>query len=195
MLAAVTTKDSQTAEGYIGNCQKTGSHLTAKERKRWRKNKMLSDEIKSLTDMYLNKEIYSNSLEAFVLKWNRNNPDNFLHIGDVENVAEALFEEWESELEQYTNNNLRRASERKLKQTRSRYVSLISAMKRAEEKIGPVLFAFRDQVLFLKHNLNTAAVASLHDELASVETDIASLIKEMEASIAEADAFIAAMIE
>jgi hypothetical protein len=115
------------------------------------------------------------------------------HIEDVENVAEALFDEWKSELEQYTNDSLRRASEQKLNQTRQRYSQLITSMKRAEAKIAPVLSAFRDQVLFLKHNLNAQAIASLHDELISVETEIASLIKEMEASIAEADAFIKAM--
>ena len=115
------------------------------------------------------------------------------NIGDVEDVSNSLFKEWESELSQYTNDNLRRASELKLEQTRQRYAQLIGAMKRAEAKIEPVLSAFRDQVLFLKHNLNAQAIASLHDELASVKADIASLIKEMEVSIAEADAFIKAM--
>jgi hypothetical protein len=113
----------------------------------------------------------------------------------VESVAQALFKEWESELEQYTRDDLRRSSEEKLEQTRRRYSKLIGAMKRAETKIEPVLSAFRDQVLFLKHNLNAQAIASLHDELISVETDITSLIKEMEASIAEADSFISAMGE
>ena len=115
------------------------------------------------------------------------------NIGDVEDVSNALFKEWESELSQYTNDNLRHASELKLEQTRQRYIRLIGAMKRAEAKIEPVLSAFRDQVLFLKHNLNAQAIASLQDELASVKADIASLIKEMEISIAEADAFIKAM--
>lgn len=115
------------------------------------------------------------------------------HIGDVENVAEALFDEWESELSQYSSDSLRRSSEKKLNLTRQRYEKLIGAMKRAEEKIGPVLAAFRDQVLFLKHNLNAQAIASLQDELSSVEADIESLIKEMEASIAEANSFIKAM--
>jgi chromosome segregation ATPase len=114
-------------------------------------------------------------------------------INSVESVAEALFNEWESELEQYTNDRLRRSSEQKLEQTRQRYAQLITAMKRAESRIEPVLSAFRDQVLFLKHNLNAQAIASLQDELVSVETDITSLIKEMEASIAEADAFIEAI--
>ena len=115
------------------------------------------------------------------------------NIGDVEDVSNALFKEWQAELSQYTNDNLRRASEQKLEQTRQRYSQLIEVMKRAESKIDPVLLAFRDQVLFLKLNLNAQAIASLHDELASVEADIALLIREMEASVAEADAFIKAM--
>ena len=115
------------------------------------------------------------------------------NISDVENVAKALFKEWESELEQYSSDELRRSSEQKLKQTRQRYSQLITAMKRAESKIAPVLTAFNDQVLFLKHNLNAQAIASLHNELTSVEADIATLIKEMEASIAEANEFINAM--
>ena len=114
-------------------------------------------------------------------------------IADVESVAKALFEEWKSELDQYTNKDLRRTSEQKLKQTRGRYDQLIGAMKQAERKIEPVLSAFRDQVLFLKHNLNAQAVASLQGELVSIESNVALLIKEMDASIAEANSFISAM--
>jgi len=115
------------------------------------------------------------------------------NISGVENVAEALFKEWESELDQYSSDELRRSSEQKLKQTRQRYLLLITAMKRAESKISPVLTAFNDQVLFLKHNLNAQAIASLQNELTTMEADIATLIKEMEASITEADEFINAM--
>ncbi len=96
-------------------------------------------------------------------------------------------------MEQYTNENLRNSSKQKLDQTRYRYAQLIGTMKSAEKKIAPVLSAFRDQVLFLKHNLNAQAIASLHEGLASVEADIGTLIEEMEASIAEADAFIKSM--
>ncbi|MHC4619035.1 MAG: DUF2959 domain-containing protein [Planctomycetota bacterium] len=116
-------------------------------------------------------------------------------IGNVEEVAGALFEEWESELGKYSSEKLRRSSERKLEQTQQRYVQLIGAMKRAEEKMGPVLSAFGDQVLFLKHNLNAQAIASLHEELVSVEAEVSSLIREMEASIAEADSFIREMAQ
>ena len=115
------------------------------------------------------------------------------HISEVEDVSKALFKEWEAELDQYSSENLRQSSEQKLLQTRTRCSRLINAMKRAEAKMAPVLTVFNDQVLFLKHNLNAQAIASLQDELVSVEADIASLIKEMEASIAEANAFIDTM--
>jgi chromosome segregation ATPase len=114
-------------------------------------------------------------------------------IESVENVSAALFEEWETELAQYHDARLRRASSKKLTETKARYKRLIGAMRAAEKKIEPVLVAFRDQVLFLKHNLNAKAVAGLQKELATVETDIAELIKEMEKSIAEADSFIRSM--
>ena len=114
-------------------------------------------------------------------------------IRDVKRVAKALFNEWEDELDQYTSDALRKASEDKLKQTQIRYKKLISAMEKAESKIDPVLLAFHDQVLFLKHNLNAQAIASLQDELTNVENEIGILIQEMEKSIDEADAFIQAM--
>ena len=114
-------------------------------------------------------------------------------IESVEDVAEALFEEWEAELDQYSSSSLRRSSARKLQQTKQQYAQLISAMKRAEKKMDPVLAALKDQVLYLKHNLNAKAIASLKTELVSVQSEIDALIREMNASIKEANAFIGAM--
>ncbi|MGH8576086.1 MAG: DUF2959 domain-containing protein [Gammaproteobacteria bacterium] len=114
-------------------------------------------------------------------------------VAGVEDVAEALFDEWEAELGQYTSAPLRRSSERRLQETRAQYGQLVRAMKRAEAKMEPVLAAFHDQVLFLKHNLNARAIASLKGNLASIESDIVVLIREMEGSIREANRFIDAM--
>lgn len=111
-------------------------------------------------------------------------------IASVEDVAEALFQEWEVELAQYSNEKLRASSKEKLKATRKNYAGLMAAMKKAESRIDPVLTPLRDQVLYLKHNLNAQAIAALQDELVEVEADVQSLIQEMEAAIKEADAFI-----
>jgi hypothetical protein len=114
-------------------------------------------------------------------------------IADVELVAHDLFQEWEKELGQYTNTELRRNSRQQLEATRSRYQQLILAMKRAEKKLDPVLGAFRDRVLYLKHNLNARAIASLRSERAKIESDIAALVGDMNRSISEADRFIQEM--
>jgi len=111
-------------------------------------------------------------------------------IDSIEHVAKALFSEWETELKQYSNDRLRRNSEAQLRDTRGRYDELIGAMRRAEQRMNPVLDAFRDQVLYLKHNLNAAAIAALQGEVLELEEEIDRLIREMEQSINEANSFI-----
>jgi chromosome segregation ATPase len=114
-------------------------------------------------------------------------------IDDVKDVADSLFAEWNEELGKYTDPNLRRASAQQLKGTQASYRKLITAMDAAEKKIHPVLNAFQDRVLFLKHNLNASAIASLRDQKMSIEKDISALIRDMNKSIAEADKFIDSM--
>ena len=51
--------------------------------------------------------------------------------------------------------------------------------------------AFQDRVLYIKSNLNHAAINSLEGTLGEIEGDVADLIADMRASIEEADEFIA----
>ena len=114
-------------------------------------------------------------------------------IDAIAKVAEDLFEEWESELDDYSNDNMRRDSAQQLRNTRREYQSLIRAMRQAQSKIPPVLSVFQDQVLYLKHNLNARAISALQQEYLSIKTDVAALVAEMERSIDEANVFIEAM--
>jgi chromosome segregation ATPase len=114
-------------------------------------------------------------------------------IKETDRVSDALFKEWQTELNQYSDPNLRATSERQLADTQGRYGQLIGAMKTAASKMDPVLGKFKDHVLFLKHNLNAQAVAALSNNVAGIQSDVSQLIREMEASIAEADAFIGQM--
>ena len=82
-------------------------------------------------------------------------------INKVESVAEALFDEWQTELEKYKSENLRRDSQRKLRDTERRYQTLLKSMRKAESKMQPVLDALQDNVLYLKHNLNASAIGAL----------------------------------
>lgn len=114
-------------------------------------------------------------------------------IRAVETVAQALFDEWEDELTLYSNDDLRRDSQQQLRETRQRYATLMEAMERAENSMDPVLDNLRDNVLYLKHNLNARAVASIRGELETINTDVDRLLAAMQAAIAESDRFIADM--
>ena len=111
-------------------------------------------------------------------------------IDKVESVAPALFNEWEEELEKYTNETLKRDSQRKLKDTQRRYKSLLSAMRRAESKMTPVLSALRDNMLYLKHNLNANAIGALQGEFSGIKKEINQLVSELNKAIAESNSFI-----
>jgi hypothetical protein len=114
-------------------------------------------------------------------------------ISDIEDVSDALFREWETEITQYNNVSFKSSSQQKLNTTKVQYRQLITAMKNAEAKLPPILSVFKDHVLFLKHNLNANAIASLKNELGSIKTDVNNLINAMEKSINEANAFIKTM--
>ena len=116
-------------------------------------------------------------------------------IEKVESVSEALFKEWQNELDLYENKELARASKKQLNATRSRYDEMIGHMYRAEKSMGPVLKIFRDNVLFLKHNLNAQAIGSLQDEFSNLEMEIDTLIARMSRAIEASNTFIADMQE
>ncbi|MEL4237891.1 DUF2959 domain-containing protein [Shewanella xiamenensis] len=114
-------------------------------------------------------------------------------INKVEDVAEALFDEWQTEIAEISKASLRRNSETKLKETRRSYEQLIKTMRRAESKMPPILTAMKDNMLYLKHNLNAQAIGAIKGEFANLQTDISGLIKEMNKSINESTRFIEAL--
>ncbi|HYF14209.1 MAG TPA: DUF2959 family protein [Phycisphaerales bacterium] len=114
-------------------------------------------------------------------------------ISNVDAVATKLFSEWRRELSDYNDPAMRSRSERQLAQTQRQYEQLMDVMNNAASKMEPVLLAFRDRVLFLKHNLNAAAIASLQDNADVIQGDVSRLMAEMQASIDEADEFIEQM--
>jgi hypothetical protein len=114
-------------------------------------------------------------------------------IAKVDSVAQDLFKEWQGELGEYDNAELKRSSEEKLRDTRRRYDQMYTAMKNAERTMDPVLKAFKTQVLYLKHNLNAQAIGSLQAQVGGIQNDVDRLVKDMESAIQEASSFIAQM--
>lgn len=115
-------------------------------------------------------------------------------VGRVVKASNRLLEEWRAELSDYNDPALRQLAEQQFDQTRSRATQLIESMRNIENRMQPVLASFQDQVLYLKHNLNLSAIAALEGEAVIIESNVDALIADMNESIAEADAFIAAML-
>jgi hypothetical protein len=112
-------------------------------------------------------------------------------IDKVESVAGALFDEWQEELDLYQNKELRNSSKEQLRKTKSRYREMLASMHQAEKSMDPVLKIFRDNVLYLKHNLNAQAIGSLQAEFANLQGEINTLVKKMNVAIESSNKFIA----
>lgn len=114
-------------------------------------------------------------------------------VNSIEKVAKDMFAEWEGEIATIQDAGLKSKSRALLLDTKQRYSGLVRKMRIAEERMEPVLTVFRDHVLFLKHNLNARAIQSLKSTSLEIDGEVSQLVKDLEASIQEADAFISAM--
>ncbi|HRV80118.1 MAG TPA: DUF2959 family protein [Planctomycetota bacterium] len=111
-------------------------------------------------------------------------------ITKIEDVAEALFKEWDEEIAGMADQNLARQSQEIRRDTESRYNDVVRVMHDAEGKMKPVLQTFKDHVTFIKHNLNAKAISGLKDSAMNIQSDVADLIASMQKSIDEADSFL-----
>lgn len=111
-------------------------------------------------------------------------------IDKIESVAQALFEEWEHEITQYSSAKFKQTSQSQLRQTKLSYAKLVRSMRRSEQKMAPVLTSLNDNVLFLKHNLNASAINAIGLEFKSLQKEIKLLVSEVNKSIAESNKFI-----
>ncbi len=116
-------------------------------------------------------------------------------IGNMDGVAKSMFSEWDKEIKTYANAAFAENSRRQLNDTKARYAQLIKSVRESEASMQPVLKQLSDHVLYLKHNLNASSLGTLKGESASIQTEIENLIKRMNGSIQEADAFIQSLLK
>ena len=109
----------------------------------------------------------------------------------IDRVSEDLFDEWQGELELYSSASLRADQTRKLAEARRQFAQLRSRMQTARNRVDPVMAILEDNVLFLKHSLNARALDALRGQAASLESQVETLVRDMQAAIDEADAYIA----
>ncbi len=114
-------------------------------------------------------------------------------MNEIETVGSDLFAEWEEEIAQIQSPNMRDASRQKLRETRARFDTMRGQLRETRRSMDPVLALLNDHVLFLKHNLNAAAIGSLGEAMGDIEDGIEDLKGRIQESIREAQRFLAAM--
>ena len=114
-------------------------------------------------------------------------------IDSIDQVSKDLFREWQTEINEMGNAKLKAQSTVMLRNAKTRQAEYMRSMRRTEDRITPVLAAFHDQVLFLKHNLNARAIGSLKGTSASINTDVTDLMQSIDGSMQEADRLIASL--
>lgn len=117
---------------------------------------------------------------------------NKLHdrIDSIDKVSNDLFKEWQKEIDGMDNRKLKQQSANMLRQSRLQEAGYIKTMRQTEARMTPVISAFHDQVVFLKHNLNARAIGSLKGTSAKISTDVDVLLTSLDGSMAQADALI-----
>ena len=111
-------------------------------------------------------------------------------IREMDEIANDLFKEWETEAASISTPSIRDQSRDQLRVTQQKYQDLYATTTRAERSIEPVLTKFHDYVLFFKHNLNAQAIGALQGEASKIQVDITKLIEDMNESIRQAEKFM-----
>ncbi len=114
-------------------------------------------------------------------------------VQSIDQVSNDLFKEWQGEINAMGNAKLKAQDTVLLRTAKTRQAAYMRSMRRTEDQIAPVLKAFRDQVLYLKHNLNARAIGSLKGTSITLQGDVADLIQSIDASSQEADKLISSL--
>lgn len=108
----------------------------------------------------------------------------------VDEIAEAMFEEWDSEISTMSSNSLKSKSRQKKRQTERKFATLQTKTKKVVSSLDKPLARLRDQTLYVKHNLNAQSLDIFQAENKDIAQDVEKLLASIDRSIKEADQFL-----
>lgn len=111
-------------------------------------------------------------------------------INKIKKSASNLFKEWDKEIEQYSDGKIQAKSKELKDESVKQYEMIIVLMERNEQNLEDYLKILGDNVLFLKHNLNSKAVFSLREVSAELQGNINDIILDIDNSITKTNEFI-----
>ncbi|MCK6460067.1 MAG: DUF2959 domain-containing protein [Planctomycetes bacterium] len=111
-------------------------------------------------------------------------------IEKMQAEAVPVFDQWTKDLEAYSNPEMRQRSQARLSAARERYDAVVAAVEPVLVEYEAINQSFRDHVLFLKHDMNPAALATIQDDVRRIAKDAASLDGRFNSGRAAAMAYV-----
>lgn len=123
----------------------------------------------------------------------KNRADISKHADAMNAEADALFQNWSASMTGISDPALRAKSEKRLVDTRARYTDIQAQSRKAGDLYTTFMTTLHDHVIFLGHDLNGSAVASLTQESAKLNAQAALLFAAIDQAAGAAHANIGAL--
>jgi hypothetical protein len=106
-------------------------------------------------------------------------------------AAAEHFDQWGRELDDYEDKTLREESRRSLNEYKARFRTVAEEMERAGKEMEKVVAAIQDQMLFIKHHRNDAALPPRPQPEVDWEARMNPMMGQTDLAVLRADEFIA----
>lgn len=110
----------------------------------------------------------------------------------MQDAAAEVFQRWTKDMESFGNSRMRQRSQTRLDETRTRFQSIVGASQAAQIALDAFHDDMRDHALFLRHDLNSTAVASLRGDVRELNDQVKGLDTRFDATTAAARAYVEA---
>ena len=114
-------------------------------------------------------------------------------VAAMQKEADLLFADWASNLASISSEELRKRSEERLNETRERYNGILAAGDKAGKVFNPFIASLKDQVVYLGHDLNPSALASLKPDADKLNKEAEVLFKKIDETVDEASGYITSL--
>ena len=111
-------------------------------------------------------------------------------VSNVENVGDSFFNKWSAELKNYNSDTLRSQSQQKWTQTHQKYLQLLNSLGKARDSMDTMLAHYDDQLLYVKHNLNSPTMSGMYNEAAALENKTKNMMTVVNTTLSDCDKFI-----
>ncbi len=111
-------------------------------------------------------------------------------VGPMKDSADPVFTQWGKGLDEFSSASMRKHSETRMRETRSRYDAIVSAVEPTQATLETFNRGLRDHALFMENDLNPASLAALQDDVKNIANLANSLDRQFDECLLATRAYI-----